>query len=109
VVLIFGRFPTAERAETLLGIGFDILRAMCNLRGTLYRLFSNIAVNWKLGFHITLDDYHIVAVHPDTFGKRGYLPTEVVHTRREYAHNCKNSLFSLPQLCGQNFSHFASI
>jgi phenylpropionate dioxygenase-like ring-hydroxylating dioxygenase large terminal subunit len=89
-ILIFGRFPTAEKAETLeqfLGVGFDILQTMCNLKGTLYRLFSNIAANWKLGFYITLDDYHIVAVHPDTFGKRGYLPTEVVHYYRFGQHS----------------------
>jgi len=89
-ILIFGRFPTAEKAETLeqfLGVGFDILQTMCSLKGTLYRLFSNIAANWKLGFHITLDDYHIVAVHPDTFGKRGYLPTEDVHYHRFGQHS----------------------
>jgi phenylpropionate dioxygenase-like ring-hydroxylating dioxygenase large terminal subunit len=75
-ILIFGRFPAAEKAETLeqfLGIGFNILQAMCDLKSTPYRLIANIAANWKLGFHISLDDYHIVAVHPDTFGKSGYL------------------------------------
>ena len=33
-------------------------------------------------FHISLDDYHIVAVHRDTFGKQGYLDNEVVRYYR---------------------------
>src|SRR5215475_904615 len=89
-ILIFGRFPTAEKAETLeqfLGIGFNILQAMCDLKSTPYRLVANIAANWKLGFHISLDDYHIVAVHPDTFGKHGHLPAEAVRYYRFGQHS----------------------
>lgn len=41
-----------------------------------------IACNWKLVYHITLDDYHLVAVHPSTFGKGGYLPQEAPHYHR---------------------------
>ncbi len=33
----------------------------------------DIAANWRLSVHMTLDDYHLVAVHPSTFGKDGYL------------------------------------
>jgi phenylpropionate dioxygenase-like ring-hydroxylating dioxygenase large terminal subunit len=32
-----------------------------------------INANWRLSVHMTLDDYHLVAVHPSTFGKDGYL------------------------------------
>ncbi len=89
-ILIFGRFPNSKNTETLdrfLGDGFDILQAMCDVERTPYRMTSNIAANWKLGFHISLDDYHIVAVHPDTFGKRGYLPTEPVRYYRFGQHS----------------------
>ena len=89
-ILIFGRYPTDEKTDTLeqfLGVGFDILQAMCNLKGTPYRLISNFSANWKLGFHISLDDYHIVAVHPDTFGKHGYLPPQAVRYYRFGQHS----------------------
>src|SRR5262249_51371944 len=33
----------------------------------------------KLCYHITIEDYHIVAVHPESFGKDGYLTTDHVH------------------------------
>ncbi|WP_367268032.1 hypothetical protein [Reyranella sp.] len=32
--------------------------------------------NWKFCHQINLDDYHIVAVHPGTLGKQGYLKPE---------------------------------
>jgi phenylpropionate dioxygenase-like ring-hydroxylating dioxygenase large terminal subunit len=81
-MLIFGRIPGPEATESLkdyLRDGYDILEKMCAagvrkpfLRRTL------VNANWKLNFHVTLDDYHIVAVHRDTFGKQGYLDNEVV-------------------------------
>jgi phenylpropionate dioxygenase-like ring-hydroxylating dioxygenase large terminal subunit len=88
--LIFGRFPSPQNAETLeqfLGEGFPILQAMWNLQGAPYHTTTSIAANWKLGFHISLDDYHIVAVHPDTFGKHGYLPTDAVRYYRFGQHS----------------------
>ena len=36
---------------------------------------------------MSLDDYHIVAVHPDTFGKHGYLPTQAVRYYRFGRHS----------------------
>jgi phenylpropionate dioxygenase-like ring-hydroxylating dioxygenase large terminal subunit len=80
-ILIFGRFANAERTESLaeyLDAGFPILEAMWSLRRRPRTIRTEIAANWKLCFHITLDDYHIVAVHPDTFGKNGYLPRDAV-------------------------------
>ena len=77
--LIFGRFPSAEHRESLeeyLGPGFDILKAMWSGDSAPYVAHSEIKANWKLGHHISLDDYHIVAVHPDSFGKHGYHPVE---------------------------------
>jgi phenylpropionate dioxygenase-like ring-hydroxylating dioxygenase large terminal subunit len=43
-------------------------------------LFSDqeqiVKANWKLCFENTLDDYHIAAVHPTSFGSDGWLPPE---------------------------------
>lgn len=77
--LIFGRFPSNEYSETLedyLGPGFDILRGMGNTRRKPYYETCDMAGNWKLGHHVSLDDYHVVAVHPGSFGRNGYLPVE---------------------------------
>src|SRR5262245_33785468 len=63
--LIFGRFPSDENAETLeqfLGIGFDILQAMCDLKTTPYRLFVNMDANWKFGVKISIDVYLFVFI-----------------------------------------------
>jgi phenylpropionate dioxygenase-like ring-hydroxylating dioxygenase large terminal subunit len=78
-ILVFGRFAGEGETETLeesLGDAFTILSAICNPRRAPRRILTPIAANWKLLYHITLDDYHLVAVHPSTFGKGGYLPTE---------------------------------
>jgi len=44
--------------------------------------------NWKLLLHVALDEYHVVAVHPDTFGKTGYLSNERIRYYRYGRHNC---------------------
>jgi phenylpropionate dioxygenase-like ring-hydroxylating dioxygenase large terminal subunit len=81
-MLIFGRFSGPEAVESLkqyLRDGYDILERLCP--ATVRKPYQHrkvINANWKLNFHITLDDYHIVAVHRDTFGKEGYLQNEVV-------------------------------
>lgn len=89
-VLVFGRFPSAENTETLeqsFGDAFPIIAAMWNLKSAPYYIETPIAANWKLCYHITLDDYHIVAVHPDTFGKDGYLPLDTVRYHRIGRHS----------------------
>jgi phenylpropionate dioxygenase-like ring-hydroxylating dioxygenase large terminal subunit len=81
-MLIFGRFPGAATSGSLkdyLSDGYDILARLCPAGlGRPAHLRVPIAANWKLSFHVTLDDYHIVAVHRDTFGKDGYLDNEQV-------------------------------
>jgi phenylpropionate dioxygenase-like ring-hydroxylating dioxygenase large terminal subunit len=89
-ILIFGRFPSKQRSETLeqsFGDGFPILQAMWSLKRAPYCIKTDIAANWKLLYHITLDDYHIVAVHPDSFGKNGYLPLDTVRYFRLGRHS----------------------
>lgn len=89
-ILVFGRFPSAENTETLeqsFGDAFTIVQAMWDLKYAPYYIETPIAANWKLCYHITLDDYHIVAVHPDTFGKDGYLPLDLVRYHRIGRHS----------------------
>jgi phenylpropionate dioxygenase-like ring-hydroxylating dioxygenase large terminal subunit len=64
--LIFGRFPkdgASESLEEYLGEGFPILNAVCAMPEPPYRFGDDIKANWKLLIQITLDDYHLVAVH----------------------------------------------
>lgn len=80
-VLLFGRIPHPDHTESLeeyLGDGFAILQGMWNLSRPPRYIETPIEANWKVLYHITLDDYHVVAVHPDTFGKDGYLPMKEV-------------------------------
>jgi phenylpropionate dioxygenase-like ring-hydroxylating dioxygenase large terminal subunit len=84
-MLIFGRIPSPEATEPLkeyLRDGYDILKALCDPKGRPHVHRTLVKANWKLNFHVTLDDYHIVAVHRDTFGKQGYLDNEVVRYYR---------------------------
>lgn len=77
--LVFGRFPAQIRRETLeefLGDGFPILAALSRSRSPPQTLTMPVAANWRLNLHISLDDYHTVALHPTTFGKNGYIRRE---------------------------------
>ena len=102
--LVFGRFAasgTGESLEHYLGDGFAILRAMtAGARPTL-QLTRAIAANWKLCFHITLDDYHIVAVHPHSFGRSGYLKPERVRYFRFGRHSAFLESGSLAAMAAQ--------
>jgi phenylpropionate dioxygenase-like ring-hydroxylating dioxygenase large terminal subunit len=73
--LVFGRFAGArnDSLEDFLADGFDILQATSLVSGRCQFLTGTIEANWRLCMHISLDDYHGVAVHPSTFGKGGYL------------------------------------
>jgi Ring hydroxylating alpha subunit (catalytic domain) len=108
--LIFGRFASPEHKETLadyLAEGFPILEAMWSLPRAPYAISTTIAANWKFGLHISLDDYHLVAVHPSTFGKNGYLATDSVRYFRFGAHSAyfhgadENALADMVRECRQ--------
>lgn len=75
--MIFGRFPhprVSESLEDFLGAAaFAILAAGSQAQRRTHRLSGPMNANWRLGVHISLDDYHSPAVHPRTFGKDGYL------------------------------------
>ncbi len=74
--MIFGRFAhpdVSESLEDFLGMGFPILAAGSRVRGRPQRLTIPFEANWRLGAHVSLDDYHVAAVHPSTFGRRGHV------------------------------------
>jgi phenylpropionate dioxygenase-like ring-hydroxylating dioxygenase large terminal subunit len=79
--LIFGRFPAPGQRDSLeefLGPGFPILAALSQSRSVPRTLAIPVAANWRLNLHISLDDYHTVAVHPTTFGRNGYVRREAI-------------------------------
>jgi len=64
--LVFGRFSAGKPTETLqqfLGDGWAILAAISTLPPTVHRFGRRVEANWRLMMSITMDDYHIVAVH----------------------------------------------
>jgi len=87
--MIFGRFSGGDPVSLRewLGPGFDILAHMVGAPPRHNRIASQVAAHWKLMMAISLDDYHIVAVHPSTFGKGGYLPQEIISYQRFGAHS----------------------
>jgi phenylpropionate dioxygenase-like ring-hydroxylating dioxygenase large terminal subunit len=88
--LVFGRFPGGSGSQSLrdyLGVGYPILEAMTNVARIPDCRTLPAAANWKLGYHISLDDYHLVAVHPDTFGRGGYLNADAVRYYRFGVHS----------------------
>ena len=88
--LIFGRFPHADATDTLeafLAEGFPILAAASPQKGRPEFFASPVEANWRLCLHITLDDYHIVAVHPGILGKSGYVRRKNLSYVRFGAHS----------------------
>lgn len=88
--LIFARFPNPTHQETLaefLGEGYGLIAALGSPRIKPYRFEQDVPTHWKFLHHISLDDYHPVAVHPDTFGKNGYLKPETVQYFRFGRHS----------------------
>lgn len=63
--LLFGRFPMpgATSLKDWLGEAFPILESICAMSRRPRRTDVEVGANWKLCVEITLDDYHIVAVH----------------------------------------------
>jgi phenylpropionate dioxygenase-like ring-hydroxylating dioxygenase large terminal subunit len=87
--MIFGRFPggPAESLQDWLGDGFAILEAQAFRPSSRYRYERRIAAHYKALMHISLDDYHIAAVHPETLGKQGYLAAEITRYFKFGAHS----------------------
>lgn len=74
--LVFARLSgDGDRAGLLeyLGAAAPILSLFTKGAAPASSSSYEIDANWRLSVHMTLDDYHLVAVHPSTFGKDGYL------------------------------------
>ncbi len=88
--MIFGRFAhpsITESLEDFLDLGFPILAAGSQARRRPQRMTTPFDANWRLGVHVSLDDYHSPAVHPRTFGKAGYLRRENISYYRFGLHS----------------------
>jgi phenylpropionate dioxygenase-like ring-hydroxylating dioxygenase large terminal subunit len=74
--MIFGRFPggRAVSLEEWLGPGWHILSYLAAKPCKKIRIDKTVESHWKPILEISLDDYHVVAIHPTTFGKEGYVP-----------------------------------
>ena len=104
--LVFGRFPkdgVTESLEEFLGEGFPILDATCTIPDKAYPVKDMIEANWKLLFQITLDDYHIVAVHD----RPSYHTNSDLHYFRFGAHSAHfvgdtDTLASMAADCREN-------
>jgi len=84
--LIFGRFAggDGESLETYLAGSAPILAAMTAEPGRpLQRLERIVEANWRLMVSITLDDYHIVAVH----GRKSHMRPDQFRTWRFGRHS----------------------
>jgi phenylpropionate dioxygenase-like ring-hydroxylating dioxygenase large terminal subunit len=79
--LVFGRFAASRRSVSLaqfLGEGFDILKAISNTPRGPQRLVRNVKANWRLCYHANVEDYHPPTIHPETFGREGYIDPKTV-------------------------------
>ncbi|MCT0200808.1 Rieske 2Fe-2S domain-containing protein [Synechococcus sp. CS-1325] len=117
--LIFGRFseqpatapgsaePTereqsatsgAESLQEYLAEAWPILAAICQVNNPPHTACSSVKANWKLLYELTLEEYHLFAVHPSTFrmlfsvdpahfGTTGYLKPEHAHYPRFGRHS----------------------
>jgi len=88
--LVFGRFPASHARESLeefLSEGFPILAALSQMPVAPLSFERPIEANWRLSLHISLDDYHSPAVHPESFGRSGYLHRPDITYARFGLHN----------------------
>lgn len=93
--MIFGRFtdplspsPEEPSLERWLGPAFAILKHVSGFMQKEAGRFERVVqANWRYMKEISLDDYHLVAIHPSTFGKAGYIPGHGTHYERFGAHS----------------------
>jgi len=79
--LIFGRFRAPGDDETLeqfLGDGFPIIEALWREGGYSHFMTREVQANWRLCVQITVEEYHVPAVHPPYWGVHGYLKREAI-------------------------------
>jgi phenylpropionate dioxygenase-like ring-hydroxylating dioxygenase large terminal subunit len=88
--MLFGRFadPSGPSLADWLGPALPILNHVSGfMRREAGRFERTVKANWRFMMEISLDDYHLVAVHPTTFGKAGYIPGNGTHYERFGMHS----------------------
>ncbi|MCA3186179.1 MAG: Rieske 2Fe-2S domain-containing protein [Roseomonas sp.] len=87
--LIFGRFPDGGSSlEQALGPAFEVIAALCPDLSRAARAVLPMRANWRLLQWISLDDYHLAAVHPGTFGRKSlYVPRKHLNYVRVGPHS----------------------
>lgn len=87
-----------ESLREYLAEAWPILEAICQGSRGPHTACSAVKANWKLLYELTLEEYHLFAVHPGTFrmlfsvdpahfGKAGYLKPEHAHYPRFGRHS----------------------
>lgn len=87
-----------ESLQEYLAEAWPILEAICQGSRGPHTACSAVKANWKLLYELTLEEYHLFAVHPATFrmlfsvdpahfGKAGYLKPEHAHYPRFGRHS----------------------
>lgn len=87
--LIFARFPgRTETLEEFLGPIFDVVSVLCAGMGGGLRAALPGRMNWRLSQWISMDEYHLAAVHPASLAVgRRYLKREQLNYQRQGWHN----------------------
>lgn len=92
-VATVGRFvfvalqPSVPPIERFLGRYGALLESVSNRMGGLrHRWNGPTKANWKLSYEVTLDDYHVAFVHPNTLGATP-VPTENLFYDRDERHS----------------------
>lgn len=81
--------PTAPPLREYLGKFADVLDAVSKHAGRIrYRDENLTRAHWKTCFEITLDDYHLQTVHPNSFGAGTPAPAHRFYYEREGPHSC---------------------
>jgi phenylpropionate dioxygenase-like ring-hydroxylating dioxygenase large terminal subunit len=79
--LIFGRLQAPGDDETLeefLGESFPIIEAFFCSPAPIFTMTREVKANWRLCVHITVEEYHVPAVHLPYWGRAGYLKREAI-------------------------------
>ena len=86
---VFGRPKGAggPDLEAFLSLLFPILSVLSKTAGPRHRAVFRVAANWRLWVHITLDDYHLLAIHPKTLGANGFRLRETMGYHRADPHS----------------------
>ncbi|MEJ0062313.1 MAG: SRPBCC family protein [Alphaproteobacteria bacterium] len=92
--LVFGRLPPEPGDETprpsladYLGPFHAPVEKITGSFDPMGDIERTVAANWKICYHLTLEDYHIGIAHPGTFSANGYLPPGVFRYFRGDPHS----------------------